>query len=840
MKKAMGQNLIREIRRSKTRFFSILSIALIGVAFFAGVRATGPDMKLSGDRYFDEYELFDLMAASPEGLTEEDLEDIRLTAGVSAVQGAVIQDAVVYYGGLHEALIKLYSLPIAEEAPGLEAKPAVFRRQGLDIDPSPGVWLNQPVLRQGRLPEADGEIALDNFFARDAAIRVGDTLTLENYGQSRRLTVTGLVDSPLYLYVGRGSSSLGSGTNQAFGLASGNDIAALGPKLPFGAELQRRYSAAYVKVNGAGELNSLLPEYERFVQPVKDRLKALGDQEDWLVLTRAEANDGYSGFNDDSRRIEAVGRVFPAIFFLVAILVTLATMTRMVEEQRIQIGTLKALGYGSGAIASGFLLYALAASLLGSLLGASIGFRLFPTVIFNAYSIIYTLPDFETPFYWSLALPAAAAAVGSVVFGTLAACLKELTALPAALMRHKAPPAGKRILLERLGFFWKQLSFVQKVTARNLFRYKKRFWMSVVGIAASCGLLLTGFGLRDSIFSIMDIEFDEIILYDLQCNLEQALSPGEMAEFIEKTLAPLPVEEALGCYFGNKDSRGPAEKEQGEPKRSVSVVASAEGEALGRMINMHDGDREIRLPREGAVISQKLSELMKAGPGDVFYITEGKSEREVKIADVMENYMNHYVLMSDTYYEEVFDESFRENHVLMILTGEGKKTQEETAAAILADQRVNLVKTASAIRNTLGDAFDSLYLVVVVLIFSAAALLFVIMYNLTNINIAERRRELATVKVLGFTDPETYDYVYRENYLLTLIGVILGMAAGVFMHRIVIVTCEIDVIKFVRQIKPFSYFLSAVFTFLFSFIVNKITRFQIRAVDMVESFKSVE
>ena len=295
MNKAMAKNLIREIRRSRARFFSIMGIALIGVAFFAGVRATGPDMKLSGDRYFDGHQLFDLMAVSSEGLTEDDLASIRLTEGVEAVQGAMIQDAALYYtaGGEEggdgspkkEALIKLYSLPIVEEAPGLAAKPAVFEQRGLDIDPEPETWLNRPVTRQGRLPLADGEIALDHFFAQDAGIKIGDELILENYGVQKRLTVTGLVDSPLYIYVGRGSSSLGSGTNQAFGLASGNDISALGPKLPFGAALQRRYSAAYVTVSGAAGLNSLLPEYKSAVQPVKDRLKSLGDEDDWHVLT---------------------------------------------------------------------------------------------------------------------------------------------------------------------------------------------------------------------------------------------------------------------------------------------------------------------------------------------------------------------------------------------------------------------------------------------------------------------------------------------------------------------------------------------------------------------------
>jgi len=840
MKKALWKNLIREIRNSRTRYLSILGIAMIGVAFFAGIRATGPDMKRSGDAYFDRTSMFDLLVASDEGLVAEDIEAIRSASGVARVEPGLIQDALLDYGGDQSAVVKLYSMPIEEEAPGLSERPATFQQSDYGISGETSGWLNTPHVVSGRLPADDQECALDLDFAKEQSIGIGDEIAVSNYGSSRRLVICGLIQSPLYIYIDRGSSTLGSGENDGFAYVSGNVVQALGPRLPFGADLERRYSVAYIMLGHAADLNAFLPEYESAVHVVKDRLKQLDPEEDWYVLDRKEANTGYSGYQDDTNRIEAIGTVFPLIFFLVAVLVTLATMTRMVEEQRTQIGVLKALGYKSTDITRQFLIYAASASMLGSLFGAMLGFKLFPSVIFDAYGSIYSIPDFQTPFSWPLALIAGAAAVASVVFGTMAACGKELLTVPAELMRPKAPPMGKRILMERITPVWKRFSFIQKVTARNIFRYKKRFLMSIVGVAASCGLLLTGFGVRDSIFSIMDIEFTELLHYDMQCNFEESMPPQALQAAADSLLDPLLAVNPLACYYGNLDSQSEVSKASGSFKRAVTVIAANDPQGLERLFTLRSKAGSIPLPEEGAVISQKLAELMDAGPGDRFYLTKGKKEAEVRIEAVMENYLGHYVLMDARYYQQIFQEECRFNHLLFQLTPAGKADQAAVAASLLADERINMVKAASAIKETMGNTMDSLLVVIIVLILASAALLFVIMYNLTNINIEERRRELATLRVLGFTDEELYQYVYRENNLLTLLGIAAGLVIGLFMHRMVIVTCEIDNIKFVRQIQGLSYLYSGLLTMAFSLVVNRITRFQIRRINMVESLKSIE
>ncbi|MBC8536093.1 FtsX-like permease family protein [Feifania hominis] len=554
----------------------------------------------------------------------------------------------------------------------------------------------------------------------------------------------------------------------------------------------------------------------------------------WYYYDRSD-NAGAKGYYDNADRINAIAQIFPLFFLVVAALVCLTTMTRMVEEQRTQIGTVKALGYGKFAIASKYVLYAVVASLLGSAVGLAVGFWLFPTVIFNAYGIMYQLPDVLTPFHGGLALISTAAAVACTVVSALAACYRELATEPAQLMRPKAPKAGKRIFLERIGFLWNHLGFIQKVTARNLFRYKKRMLMTVVGIAGCAALMLTGFGVKDSINDIIAVQFDEIFHYDLMVILnDEQDGANEVRASVER-------DDRVGSSMLMLQDTYDAVADTGTMEVNLFVPQS--GELLGQFVTMRERRSEtpVAFDDTGAVITEKLATQLDLSPGDRISLRDstGKSV-EVPISGVMENYTYHYVFLSPALYESCFGEPPAFNGLTITMADGHAGEQEALSKDLLLDDAVLTATSTADIRDQFGDVIRSLDMVVIVLIVAAGALAFVVLYNLTNINVTERIREIATIKVLGFYDREVSAYVYRENMALTLIGTVAGLFGGVLLHHFVIVTAEIDIVMFGRQIQPMSYLYAAVMTFVFAIVVNLVMHQRLKKVSMVESLKSVE
>ena len=553
----------------------------------------------------------------------------------------------------------------------------------------------------------------------------------------------------------------------------------------------------------------------------------------WYLLDR-NTNAGYVSYSMDADRMGNLASVFPLIFFLVAALVCLTTMTRMVEEQRVTIGGLKALGYSKGAIAVKYVGYGFLASALGSLIGLAVGLTLLPWIICNAWNIIYTLGEVQYGLEPVTSSLACLAAVGTVTLSALGACFSTLTAVPAQLMRPKAPPAGKRVLLERLPFLWRRLSFNYKITIRNLFRYQRRFWMTVVGIGGCAALIVTAFGLRGSIFYIMDKQFDEIYGYTAQVGLVDQVTPGELREVTQALEESELVEDFLACSSQSVT----AETDAYTVDATLQVFPSQE--ALEPFVHLRHrtSNQPVVLPDDGVVLTEKLASLLGVQAGDTITL-DGDQRVEVRVADVTEHYIQHYVYMTDACYQAVFGTEPSQNLILADYPIDAPETEALERELVSLDGVTALTRMEDT-RDTYGSSLESVDYAVVLIIVCAAALAFVVLYNLTNINITERMRELATLKVLGFYDRELSAYIYRENVVLTVFGVAMGMVMGKLLHQWLILTVEIDLLMFGRELSLGSYAYAVVLTVIFSLLVNLAAHRSLKKLDMVESLKTVE
>lgn len=546
----------------------------------------------------------------------------------------------------------------------------------------------------------------------------------------------------------------------------------------------------------------------------------------------------YSGFGENAERLGAIGRVFPVLFFLVAALISLTSMTRMVEEQRTSIGTMKALGYGKFAIASKYLGYAFLATIGGSIVGVLAGEKILPYIIVYAYGILYRhLPVILVPYDWGYGIMASGAAVFCTMFATFMACFRELAAQPAELMRPPAPKSGRRVLMERIRFLWRHLSFIWKSTIRNLMRYKKRFFMTVFGIGGCMALMLVGFGLKDSCYEIAELQYSEIQMYDGSIYLEEDVTDAQRGQ-IEEALD----DEALIDRHINVNMQN-ITLVKGKKERSVYECVFEDSESVKEFVDFHNRKtkEEYVLTDGGAIVSEKTAKLLEVSEGDVVCIKdEDEGNREVKVSHICENYMGHYMYLTPAYYRDVYGKEAEYNSILFAAGNADKEKLEKCGRRLLEEEGILSVGYTHDIEKQLDDMLKSLNLVIVVLIVSAGMLAFVVLYNLNTVNIAERKRELATLKVLGFYDGEVAQYVYRENMILTLIGAAVGSGLGNMLHRFIIETVEVDSAMFGRQINVPSYMYSLILTIAFSFLINGGMYFKLKKIDMVESLKSVE
>lgn len=594
---------------------------------------------------------------------------------------------------------------------------------------------------------------------------------------------------------------------------------------------------------GESEAEAEIADGEQKIADAKEELEdaenEINDLEkpEWYIYDRSNLPE-YSGYGENADRMRAIGEVFPVIFFLVAALISLTTMTRMVEEQRTQIGTLKALGYERHSIAGKYLGYALLATVSGSVVGILFGEKVFPYIIINAYGIMYQhMNDIVIPYNLEYGLGAAAAALASTLLATIFSCYKELREQAAELMRPPTPKQGQRVLLERVKFIWKWLNFSWKASIRNLVRYKKRLFMTIFGIGGCMALMLVGFGLKDSIFAIVDIQYGEIQLYDGNIILSDDATEEEKSNIIKE----------LG-----KDSKMAGSTEgllaqitvgNGEEQFDVYLDVPKNVEEFSEFVVLQDRITNGTYERDdsGAVLTEKMATELGVEPGDTITIhDEDKGDLEVEISAVCENYMGHYLYMTPTYYEKVYGEKPDYNSIFYKTSDRITEEAERIGEEALTLPGALSVSYTTDLREQVDNMLGALDEVIVVLIISAGMLAFVVLYNLNNINITERQRELATLKVLGFYNGEVAMYVYRENIVLTVLGAIFGIVLGKFLHGFIIVTVEIESVMFGRNIDLSSFVYGFLLTILFSLLVNGAMYFKLKKINMVESLKSVE
>ena len=559
----------------------------------------------------------------------------------------------------------------------------------------------------------------------------------------------------------------------------------------------------------------------------------------WYVQTREDALTEYQGYGDNADRMRSIGKVFPVLFFLVAALISLTTMTRMVEEQRVQIGTMKALGYGKAAIAGKYIGYALIATLGGSIFGVLAGEKILPFIIIYAYMILYKhLPAILVPYHMSYALQASGIAVACTLIATIASCYKELAAEPAELMRPATPKQGKRILLERIGIIWKHLNFTWKSTVRNLIRYKKRFFMTIFGIGGCMALMVVGFGLKDCIYEIVSLQYEKVQFYDAATYMSDDISEENRQQLHDYLDQNADIKETIEARMQKTDVKSAS------GKKTLYLMVPSDNEKIEDFLSFHsrtNKDEVYSLKKDEVILTEKMASLLNVKVGDELTIEdEDRGDQTVTVGAICENYMSHYLYLSPEKYEELYGVPAEYNTIIYSVK-DGKDDQiEKIGTKLLSMDGVLNVSYTSSIEGRLDDMLRSLNLVIVVLIVSAGMLAFVVLYNLNNINITERQRELATLKVLGFYDGEVASYVYRENILLTIIGSVVGMVLGNLLHRYIILTVEVEEAMFGRQIHWQSYLYSFLFTVAFSLFVNWVMFYKLKKIDMVESLKSVE
>lgn len=604
------------------------------------------------------------------------------------------------------------------------------------------------------------------------------------------------------------------------------------------AENEAKVAEAKIEyANGEEEAAQKIAEGEQKIADAEAKVQDI-EKPTWYVYDRDTLAE-YSGYGENAERLGAIGRVFPVLFFLVAALISLTSMTRMVEEQRTAIGTMKALGYSKMSIAKKYLGYALIATAGGSVLGVLVGEKILPYIIVYAYGILYQhITHILVPYQWIYAWMAAAAAIVCTMAATFFACYKELVAQPAVLMRPPAPKNGQRVFLERIKFIWKHLSFTWKSCIRNLTRYKKRFFMTVFGIGGCMGLMLVGYGIKDSCYEIAELQFRDIQMYDGSVYLKEDISDETRQNLLDYMKDDSDISHYMQTSMKN------VTLVNGKNKRDAYQVVFSEPKDVKDYFDFHDrkSKEEYTLDDEGVIISEKTGKLLNAKAGDTIEIKdEENGNKKVKIAHICENYMGHYIFFTPSYYEKVYGENSEYNSIFF--AGQKGDTQEDynkIGEDILTQDGALSVSYMRDIEKQLDDMLKSLNLVIVVLIISAGMLAFVVLYNLNTVNITERQRELATLKVLGFYDLEVAEHVYRENVLLTFIGAAVGVVLGKFLHAFIIDTVEVDTAMFGRNINFSSYMYSLLFTILFSLIVNGIMYFKLKKIDMVESLKSIE
>lgn len=781
MKKLLKETIVCMVKTSK-RFLSILIIVLLGVGFFAGIRAVSPDMEKTLDSYYDETNTYDIMITSNYGVSETILNQLEEEYDI---EGTYNFDAIT-------------------------TKKDDYATKILSYDKNDK--LNQPKLIKGKMPEQENEVVVDNDY-KDI-IKIGDEITIDStLVKEKTLKVTGYVESPLYISTERDSTNLLSGTIDYY------------LYMPIENIVSPQKTTAYIKLNTTE--SRFTKDYEKEIKKEKKKIRQeLKDEklegQTWYVLD-INSNTGFYQYKQDTERIDNVAKVFPLVFFIVAVLICLTTMTRMVEEERSQIGTLKSLGYKDSAIMFKYVLYASLATIIGGMIGVLIGYRLLPDIVFEMYKNMYRIGDIKLSYYSSLTFQGMMIALLCTLGATIYTCRKALKESPANLLRPVAPAPGKRVLLEKIPCIWNRLSFSYKVTVRNVFRYKKRFLMTIIGIAGCTGLILAGFGLKDCIVKMVPHQYEDIFNYQVKITLDKNQTKDTINKIKEnKKVKDLLQIQEESITLDNKNTN-----------QSITLIVPKDD--VDGFIKLQDRKTKEKYQlKDGVIVTEKIANLLDLEKGDTLKFT-GTDTYTEKVSNITENYLFHYIYLPKEEYKGTT------YNTILLKTKNMTEKQEKNFANELKEIRgVSNITFTSATRHVFDDTMDSFAYVSLILIISAGALAFVVLYNLSSINISERRRELATIKVLGFYDKEVYQYINRENTILTVIGILLGLGVGNILTMYIIKTCELDMLMFDPTIAPLSYLYAILITAAFAILVNIILYFSLKKIDMIESLKSVE
>lgn len=871
MKESLLKDSIRQIKNTFKRFLSIVMIVLLGVGFFAGLKATSPDMKDTVDTYYDKQDVMDIEVISTLGLTDGDIEALKNVEGIENVVATYSFDATLN-NGEKEFVLKIESMP--EE-------------------------LNKLELIEGEMPQDSTECVVEEDFLKGTKYKIGDCITVnpeeietsltkvedveenseDNESSSivkeNKLKIVGTIKSPLYISRSRGTSKLGAGSVNYYMFM---------PKENINMDV---YTIAYVSVEDAKNLKTYEDDYNDKVEKVLNNIKEISEERKqiryneiidsatekleeaqnkydsqkqevetelnnaktqiskvekptWYVLDR-NSNYGYAEYMQDTDRIANLAKVFPVVFFLVAALISLTSMSRMIEEQRVQIGTLKALGYNKLQISMKYLIYAFLATIIGGIAGMLIGFKVIPSIVTTMYGMMYPLPKADCTVRLDIGFIGIIFALICTIGATVYTCAKELKERPATLMLPKAPKPGKRILLERVTFIWKRMKFTQKVTARNLFRYKKKFLMTIIGVAGCTSLIIAGFGIRNAISNMIPNQYGEIFKYDGSIELKDDITNSQIKEENEKIKSFEKIDNTLTCYEKT------VEITSIQNSQTINLLVTEDVDNLDNFISLKSRTKKnehYKLSNNSVVISEKLAKLLDIKVGDTIKIKNTDNiEKDVKVGAITENYIYHYMYMSSEEYNSLYEEnSYKPNAILIKEVDQTSEDDEDAIGKeILNDKEiVSGVNFLSMTKDIFAMVMDKMELVVYILIVSAGLLAFAVLYNLSNVNISERIRELATIKVLGFYDNEVFNYVIKETRILTAIGIILGLFGGYALSMYAIKTCELDMLMFNYDFGTMCYVYGIIITIVFAEIINIAVNHTLKKISMIDSLKSVD
>ena len=825
MNRAYWKDIWRSVTKGKKRFISIALIATLGVTMMCGLRAACVDLRYSADAFFDEQNLFDIRVLSTMGLTDEDVGALKGPGSVKDADGG-------------------YSETVYTQVEGM--------RRSIEVRTLSEKKFNQPYLLEGKLPTQEDEIVITENFKNQSGKGVGDEIALDEeaeYLKSDTYTITGIIIDAMDI-----NSSEG-----AMGFRSTATTDYVGYVVPEAADSEI-YTVVYLSLKGVEELNCYTDEYEqeveRVVKKIESEIKddreqarydevygevmsewgsavaAMGniDMPKWYVQDRSSLS-GYSNIKSDANSIQAIGDVFPVLFLTVAILISLTTITRMVEEERGLIGTYKALGFTNSEIRRKYIIYAATACLIGGLLGDIGGYIVLPSIIFIVFRVMYILPEYAFRFDVLYGLGGILLFEVGILAATAYACKKALKKTPAKLMRPKSPKAGSRVLLERIPFIWKRLSFLNKVTARNLFRYKKRLFMTVFGITGCMALLLCGFTIKNTITEMMPQQYQNIYQYDMMA----VVSAGDF-ENLSNTLEN---DEEIEDYVSARIESIEIMNEEGQ-KESVQLMAVPEGGMLDSYICLRDEEKNEFELKDGEIfVTRNAAKILGVGEGDTVTLQNlDLVEVEAPITRIVENYLGNMIYMTEATYTELF-ETYEINGALVHFS-DACEDQAEYTDELARQEGILSAMSTQAMEDEFEPAFALINMVVYVILVLAALLAFVVLFTLSNTNISERVRELATIKVLGFYYHEVHSYVNKETLILTAIGILCGMPAGLALGRYLMGILEFPSLEFYIILYPESYLYAGAITLIFALIVNVITNRTLDKINMVEALKSVQ